>query len=76
MSVGRGRKTVGRKVHLGNDKLSVSVGGDVVFEKEVKLGANTALPAAVEEGIDTAATLAALITALDAAGIIDYTETE
>lgn len=64
MSVGRGRKTINKTVRIGSDKLSVNIGGS-----------DENLPVAVAEGDDTAATLLALITALDAAGIIDYTPT-
>ena len=39
-------------------------------------GADENLPVDVEEGLDTEATLTALLTALDSAGIINYIESE
>ena len=65
MSVGRGRKTSNRTVRIGSDKLPVNIGGSAEN-----------LPVDVEEGLDDEATLAALITALDSAGIINFIESE
>ena len=39
-------------------------------------GSDENLPVDVEEGLDTEATLTALLTALDSAGIINYIENE